>query len=216
MTVIAINGSPRKDWNTATLLARTLEGAAAAGAQTELVHLYDLDFKGCRSCFACKIVGGSSEGKCAARDDLSPFLASIAEEAEAIILGTPIYFGSMSGEMRSFMERLLFAPYAYSNPARSLFPRKIRAAIIYTMNASEEMSVTRGYPPIFEFTENYLRLVFGEAETLCSYDTLQFPDYGKVVMETMDAAAKLARREQVFPQDCQRAFELGRRIASRD
>ena len=214
MTVIAINGSPRKDWNTATLLARTLEGAAAAGAQTELVHLYDLDFKGCRSCFACKIVGGSSEGKCAARDDLSPFLASIAEEAEAIILGTPIYFGSMSGEMRSFMERLLFAPYADSNPARSLFPRKIRAAIIYTMNASEEMSDAR-LPPIFEFTENYLRLVFGEAETLCSYTPCSSLTTAR--SDGDHGRGRQARPpREVFPQDCQRAFELGRRIASRD
>lgn len=216
MTIIAINGSPRKDWNTATLLLRALEGAASLGTQIELVHLYDLDFKGCRSCFACKTVGGSSEGRCAARDELSPLLASITDEAEAIILGTPIYFGSMSGEMRSFMERLLFAPYVYSKPARSLFPRKLKAAIIYTMNASEDMSVTRGYPPVFAFTENYLRLIFGEAETLCCYDTLQFPDYSKVVMETMDQVAKRARHERVFPQDCQRAFELGRRVASRD
>ena len=215
MAVIAINGSPRKEWNTATLLSRTLEGAASVGAQTELVHLYDLTFKGCHSCFACKTVGGSSEGRCAARDDLTPILARIEKEAEAIVLGTPIYFGSMSGEMRSFMERLLFAPYAYSSPARSLFPRKIKAAIIYTMNASEEQSVIRGYPPIFEFTEGYLRSILGEAETFCCYDTLQFPDYAKVVAETMDPVAKLARREQVFPQDCERAFELGRRIASR-
>jgi len=58
MQVIGINGSPRKQWNTATLVAKALEGAAAQGAQTELVHLYDLDFKGCTSCFACKTRGG--------------------------------------------------------------------------------------------------------------------------------------------------------------
>lgn len=45
MQVIGINGSPRTQWNTAILVAKALEGAAAQGAQTELVHLYDLDFK---------------------------------------------------------------------------------------------------------------------------------------------------------------------------
>lgn len=45
MTVFAINGSPRKKWNTATLLEKALEGAASRGAETELIHLYDLDFK---------------------------------------------------------------------------------------------------------------------------------------------------------------------------
>jgi len=54
MKVIAINGSPRKKWNTATLLEKTLDGAASRGADTELVHLYDLSYKGCISCFTCK------------------------------------------------------------------------------------------------------------------------------------------------------------------
>jgi multimeric flavodoxin WrbA len=43
MEVIAFNGSPRKKWNTATLLEKALEGAASQGAETKLVHLYDLD-----------------------------------------------------------------------------------------------------------------------------------------------------------------------------
>jgi hypothetical protein len=47
MKVIAFNGSPRKKWNTATLLEKALEGAASQGAETKLIHLYDLDFKGC-------------------------------------------------------------------------------------------------------------------------------------------------------------------------
>ena len=56
MHVIAINGSPRKNWNTATLLNKALEGASSQGATTELIHLYGLNFKGCVSCFACKLI----------------------------------------------------------------------------------------------------------------------------------------------------------------
>ena len=70
MKIMAFNGSPRKAWNTATLLGKALEGAASKGAETELVHLYDLSFKGCISCFACKLKGGRSYGKCAVEDDL--------------------------------------------------------------------------------------------------------------------------------------------------
>ncbi len=54
MKVMAFNGSPRKTWNTATLLGQALEGAASQGAETELIHLYDLSYQGCVSCFACK------------------------------------------------------------------------------------------------------------------------------------------------------------------
>jgi multimeric flavodoxin WrbA len=87
MKVIAINGSPRKGWNTATLLNRALEGAASEGAETELIHLYDLDFKGCISCFACKLKGGKSYGQCAVKDELTPLLKQIEEEADALVIG---------------------------------------------------------------------------------------------------------------------------------
>lgn len=216
MTIIGINGSPRKNWNTATLVSKALEGAASQGSQTELVHLYDLDFKGCKSCFACKTVDGPSYGRCAQKDDLGPILKKIEKEADAIIIGSPIYFGAMSGEMRCFIERLLFAPMEYSQPFRSLFPRNIKACMIYTMNATEMMCNERGYKMMFASTEATFQLVFGEAETFCCYDTYQFPDYSKVVMEFMDPVKKLTRRETVFPDDCRKAFELGCRIAAKE
>ncbi len=71
MKVIAFNGSPRKEWNTATLLQHALQGAAAQGAETELIHLYDLTYTGCTSCFACKRKGGKSYARCAVQDGLT-------------------------------------------------------------------------------------------------------------------------------------------------
>jgi len=215
MVVIGINGSPRKNWNTATLLTKALEGAASLGADTELVHLYELDFKGCRSCFACKMIDGPHNGRCAVKDGLSPLLKKIGDEADAILLGSPIYFGAMTGEMRSFIERLLFSPLVYSLPPRSVFPRKIRTGIIYTMNVTEETIVERGYDVMFKSTEASFRMIFGEAETFCCYDTFQFQDYSKVVMEYMDPVKKATRRKEVFPDDCRKAFELGCRLVSK-
>ena len=87
MKVIAVNGSPRRGWNTATMLGSALEGAASRGADTELVHLYDLDFRGCTSCFACKMKDGRSRARCAMRDGLTPVLDSIAT-ADGLILGS--------------------------------------------------------------------------------------------------------------------------------
>jgi len=64
MKIIAFNGSPRKMWNTATLLNKSLEGGTRSqGAETELIHLYDLNYKGCESCFSCKTMGSNSYGK---------------------------------------------------------------------------------------------------------------------------------------------------------
>ncbi len=125
MKIAAFNGSPRKNWNTATLLNKALEGAASQGAETELIHLYDLKYKGCISCFACKTKDGSSYGKCPVQDDLAPVFKKI-EEADAIILGSPLYLGRVTGEMASFLDRLLFQYSVYSNPPQSLFPKNCR------------------------------------------------------------------------------------------
>lgn len=89
MKVIGINGSPRKGWNTSTLVDEALEGARSKGAETERVDLYDLDFMGCRSCFACKRVG-LEDHRCTYRDGLTPVLERV-READALVLGTPIY-----------------------------------------------------------------------------------------------------------------------------
>ena len=208
MKVLAINGSPRKKWNSATLLEKALEGAASRGAETEFIHLYDLDYKGCTSCFACKLKGGKSYGKCAMNDGLTPVLEKLAH-ADAFVLGSPIYFGTVTGEMRSFMERLLFPYLTYTRPPGSLFGRKIPTAFIYTMNVSEELMKEYHYSVHIGLNENVLSRTFGRAESLCSFETLQFEDYDKVVFSYFDPEERRERRKTVFPEDCQKAFELG-------
>ena len=214
MKVIAINGSSRKKWNTATLLEKALEGAASQGAETALVHLYDLDFKGCMSCFACKLKGGKSYGKCAMIDGLTPVLEKLAG-ANAFLLGSPVYFGTVTGEMKSCMERLLFPYLTYTRPPGSLFARKIPTAFIYTMNVSEELMKEYHYPVHIGLNENLLSRTFGQAESLCSFETLQFEDYDKVVFSYFDPEERRERRRTVFPEDCRKAFTLGASLAQR-
>jgi len=212
MNVLAINGSPGKKWNTATLLEHTLEGAASAGAETELIHLYDLDYKGCTSCFACKLKGGKSYGKCAVRDGLTPVLEKI-EDVDVLILGSPIYFGTVTGMMRCCMERLLFPYLAYTNPPSSLFERKIRTAFMYTMNVTEQQMKDNQYTVHTGLNENVLNRTFGHAKSLFCFETLQFEDYDRVVFSYADPEERKERRRTVFPQDCRRAFDLGVRLA---
>ena len=212
MKVIAFNGSPRKTWNTATLLEKALEGAVTQGAKTELIHLYDLNFKGCISCFACKTIGGESYGKCAVQDDLTPIFRNI-EEADAIILGSPMYFGAISGELKSFMERLLFPYSTYTDPPQSLFPKKIKTGFIYTMSTTEEQMAERGYVQYFKHHEATLQRIYGASEYMCSCDTYQFDDYSKVVSSRFDPEKKAQRRKEIFPQDCEKAFDMGVRFA---
>ncbi len=214
MKIIGINGSPRKNCNTATLVGKALGGAQSQGAETELVHLYDLNYKGCKSCFACKLRDGKSYGTCAARDDLTPVLGKIAE-ADALILASPIYLGTATGEMRSFMERLIFPYLAYDSEGSTLFPRRIPVAFIYTMGVVEELLEEIGYHQYFNTTKKLTERIIGESESLYVTDTYQFDDYGKYVSSRFNPEEKLKRRREVFPQDCEKAFQMGIRLTGK-
>jgi len=212
MNVIAINASPRKTKNTGTLLAKALEGAASKGAQTELVHLYDLQFKGCVSCFACKVKNCKTPGICLYKDELSPILEKCMQ-ADAIILGSPVYFWDVTGEMRSFLERLMFPVLTYTEGYKGLLERNIPVGFIYTMNVTREFLQESEYIRLLEPAQTGLERFFGYCEALYSYNTVQFDDYSKYVCTVFDEGEKLQVRKEQFPIDCEDAFELGIRLA---
>lgn len=106
MKTIGIIGSPRINGNTATLVRQTIESAAEAGAETEIIYLNKLEFKGCQGCGHCKI-----HDKCKLQDDLTRVLDSVAK-ADAIVFGSPIYFSQFTGQMRLFLDRC----YSLINP----------------------------------------------------------------------------------------------------
>lgn len=213
MNVMAFNGSPRKKWNTFTLVKNALEGAASAGAETELIQLYDLNFSGCISCFSCKKINRKKGGVCAVQDDLTPVLER-ARIADALIIGTPVYYGAESASTRALLERLCFPYNRYSKTGISLFPKRISTALIYTMNVNEERLATLGYDRHFGITKGILEKHFGTCELLLSTNTMQFSDYSKYESEMFDRDAKIRRHAEIFPKDCRRAFELGVRMAS--
>jgi multimeric flavodoxin WrbA len=209
MKVIALNGSPRKNWNTWTLLSEALKGAQSKGAEVELINLYDLEYQGCISCFACKRKGIILE-QCTVKDGLYPVLAKI-HESEAIILGSPIYFGCVTGEMRSLMERLFF-PYISYDKKPSCFGKKINTAFIYTMNVPERYLENSGYAKMFSENQRILEMLLGKSEMLISTETYQFDDYDKYAASQFDIQERTIRRQTVFKEDCKKAFVLGERL----
>lgn len=212
MKVIAVNGSPRKNNNTATLLKEALRGAEENGAQTELVHLYEQNFKGCISCFACKRKGSTCNGVCAVKDDLKPVLERILD-SDVLLLGSPIYLSNITGEMRAFLERLVFANLSYNEGERSVFPGKISTAFFYTMNVPEEGMKAYGYESLFEQNKTLLQVLNGESHVFTCSDTYQFKDYSQYEAGKFNEEHKREVREKQFPLDCQRAFELGAHLA---
>ena len=212
MKVLLIDGGPRKNRNTAQVLAKIAEGAASAGAETETVRLYDLKFRGCVSCLACKLRKEPRPNRCVLRDDLTAVLDRV-HEADAVILGSPIYFSEVTGEMRSFFERFLFQYLNYDDYSKPLSPAK-KTALVFTMNCPETMFDQVGYRELFQRYENWMKLYFGHCETLLAADTMQVKDYSRYHLGMFNGEAKRLRHETVFPEDCRKAYELGVKLCS--
>ena len=214
--VIFINGSPRKNFNTAKLLKEAQKGAESVGAETEFFNLYDINFKGCLSCFACKRKGNNTNCVCAIKDDLRPILEKCIN-ADAVIMGSPVYFSYPTGEFRSFLERLLFPVHTYlvdkeTGGLKSLRPKTIPCGVIFTMNCPKEWMEKYNYPVILEDNVKSLEHVMGQAEVLYSCDTYQFIDYSKYDIDLFDEKHKAQVRDTQFPKDLQAAFDMGRKI----
>lgn len=211
MKAIAINGSPRKKWNTAKLLTKALEGALSVGAETKVIHLYDLNFKGCTSCFACKRKNSKWIGHCAMKDDLTDVLEEVIK-SNVLLLGSPIYLGDVTGEMRSFWERLIFMNLSYEGDRRSNFKGAISTGFIYTMNITEDLIEPYGYHNIIDTHLGVAPILNGESEYVIATDTYQFDDYSKYDASKFDEKHKAQVKTERFPVDCQKALEMGARL----
>lgn len=208
MKVIAINGSPRKNGNTTRLLQAACEGAQAKGAEVEWVDLYALQYRGCISCFACKQKNSECAGLCAVKDQLTPVLEKVLK-ADGLLLGSPIYVGDVTGMMRSFLERLIFANISYDT-FQSIFAGRFNAAFFYTMNVTAEHAAA--YENVYRSQDRFLKLFNGKTEYYLATDTLQFDDYSRYEAAAFDVAHKKNVHETQFPKDCQAAFEIGQQI----
>ena len=200
MDFYIVNGGPRKKFNTAQLLEKASQGIFdelkknhdEEDINIHNVHLYDLDFKGCKSCFHCKRIGGKYYAQCPIKDDLRELLPKM-KDSDGIIFGSPIYFGEITGELRSFFERFLFSSFVYGGES----------------NAPKRMPISS----IFEILEGNLENVYSKPHSLKVYDTYQFSDYSKYENYAFDPELKAKRKEEHFPIDLKDAYDLGVKIA---
>jgi multimeric flavodoxin WrbA len=213
---MAFNGSPRKNGTTAKLLKKALEGAASQKAETEFVQLNELNMKGCQACYSCRKRGGKSYGKCALKDDMTPLYQKI-EQADALFLGTPIYFHSVTSAMQMFSERLF--PYLNYKDMSSNLPKRINIGLIYTMGADDEQ-MQMWYRKYIKMRQYLLSVTIepAEVETLISTDTFHVKDYTRIVADMLEPLVdrKTKHKLEIFPQDLRKAFEMGARFATQN
>ena len=208
MKTVIINASPRKNMNTAQLLKEAKKGAESVGAETEYIDLYDLSYTGCRSCLACKRKG-AERNKCYWQDDLSPLIDRILK-ADNLIIGSPIYFGQPTAQLRALMERLLCCVMSYDSEGEgSYYEGKLNLGFIYTMNATKDY-YEGGMRQSLQAQDMVIKwLLHGDVRYYASLDTLQVRDYSKYSMGAFDPEEKKKQHEEQFPIDLQEAFRMG-------
>ena len=210
MKTIILNGSPRKNWNTAMMLKEARRGAESVGAETEYIDLFDLSYTGCRSCLACKRKD-AVRCKCFWKDDLSPVIDRIFA-ADALIVGSPIYLGDITSQLRGLIERLHFCALSYDDYS-NYFTGRVDVGVILTMNAPKAY-FDMAYRKKADETEQAFRALNGSVEVYACCDTLQVTDYGRYSMAGFDEAHKKEMRENQFPRDLEAAFRMGARLGT--
>lgn len=128
MNVVAFNGSPRKDGNTAAMLGHVLQELEREGIQTELVQLADLKLQGCRACYQCFT---AKNRHCALADDGLNACIDKMLSADGILLGSPTYFADLTADLKALIDRVGMAARANGD----MFRRKVGAAIVAVRRA---------------------------------------------------------------------------------
>lgn len=177
--IIVLNGSPRKKGNTSALVKSFTEGAESVGNSVTNFFLDEMNIHGCKGCFGG---GANPDSPCVQKDDMDK-IYPVYKEADIVVLATPLYYWTMSGQLKCTFDRLFAVAECdpnYRNP-------KKECALLMAAEGS------------------------GFEETLFWYDHLEkhigWKSIGKVlcsgVMEVGDIEGK---------QELKEAYELGKSI----
>ncbi len=122
MKVLAINGSPKNNGNTATAMEAMKDVFNENNIEMEIITVGNKDIRGCIGCGRCASAGN---GRCEAFDDIVNEALEKMEEADALLIGSPVYYAGMNGTMKSFLDRMFFA-----GNAKGMFIHKVAGAVV--------------------------------------------------------------------------------------
>ncbi len=189
MTVLALSASPRRGGNTEELVFSFLEGARKEGKETEFIRLNDLKFRPCQACDYC-----APTGKCVLQDDMQLLYPKI-EACEGLLLATPVFFGTLSAQLKIFIDRFQCwwnAKYVLKTPFISSEGKK--PSYFICVGAMKKK----------EYGENALKT----AEVFFNVTNLECQ--GNLIFRGYDKAGSIKED----PQNLQKAFDEGARFAS--
>ncbi len=181
MKIVAVLGSPRPRGNSSTLAHRFLDTARQLGAETRIFSLNQMDYRGCQGCRTCK----TKTDACCLEDDLTEALAAV-QEADVLVIASPVYYGDLSGQMKCFIDRT----YSFLNPDySSRVPRGKKAVMILVQAQPDDTQ----YQDIFPRYERFLKWYGFDPVYLLRATGVR--DLGDINRQTalLDQAAALAR-----------------------
>ena len=184
--IIGIGGSPRKSGNSDMLLDEALDGARSAGAATEKIVLNDLNFKACQECDGCH-----DTGICVIKDDMQ-FVYQRIEESDGLIIASPIFFGSLTAQLKAMIDRfqcLWVKRHILKRPVASK-KRKGAFLCVYGSDRSE----------FFESAKKIVKIFFA---------TLGIEYLGELSCGNLENVGAVKKEKTVLV----RAFELGEMLA---
>lgn len=129
MNVIAINGSPKAEGNTYYGLKIVCESLENEGISTEIIHVGNKNIRGCMACGAC---AANKNEKCVIDDEVNPIIQKL-KSADGIIIGSPVYYASMAGTMKCFLDRAFYVASANGG----LYRHKVGASVVAVRRSGE-------------------------------------------------------------------------------
>jgi multimeric flavodoxin WrbA len=184
MKIVTINASPNKLGSTSVLLKTAERELSSLGHTYTRFDLYDYTFKGCLGCSACS---KPETNYCSQQDDLIPILEAI-DHSDAMLFGSPVYIGHITGEGKSFIDRL----YTFlGNSTKSINFKKKVFSFLITQGAELKY---------FESVRTYMKDWF--------YDYIGMIPGGSIAVGALSTAEDLQAR----PEEIEKAKNLAREI----
>jgi multimeric flavodoxin WrbA len=128
MRVVAFNGSPRKNGNTAALIHHVLRQLEIEGIDTEFIQLGGASIRGCIACYRCF---ENKDRQCAVKGDVLNDCIDVMRRADGIILGSPTYFADLTAETKALIDRAGLVARANGD----MYKRKVGAAVVAVRRA---------------------------------------------------------------------------------
>lgn len=153
--IIGIMGSPRTDGNTSFLVETALKSAEEAGADTEFINLASLNLEPCVACDICK-----ATGECAIYDDMREITEKLIE-ADGMIIGSPVYFGSVTSQLKMLIDR--------SRPLRGSFKLRNKVGGAIAVGGSRNGGQESTIGTIHDFLLIHDAVVVGDGAPMAHY-----------------------------------------------